>query len=308
MRLTVADADFYANEHGVRFRRVTRLLQKHGLGTPLDGIPKKTLQRAADKGTMIHKEFQDCIENDGMHMGISSEVEFFAREIYPMFDSWESEQTVYTIGLPTDYAGTIDLIGFKDGVPKAIVDIKTGAVHVGYVSKQTTLYRKAYCQMYHLNPEDIELWCIDAKEEGCRMIPLNPWPDREVMQLLKCEANGELYTPAKPMVSAAEDRKIAAYEEQIARIKAQLEKKQTEYEAFKQKLAAHICEYGEIGYRNDQYSVALIAPSVRYDFDSKAFAVKHPDLYEAYKTKLVSVKGQVKVTKLKKKEADSEAV
>ena len=302
MKLKVADADYYENEQGVRFIRATRLLQKHGLGTPLDGIPRKVLEKAAERGTMIHKECEDCVNMGGINLGISSEAEYFATEIMPLYDSWESEVTVHTMGMITDYAGTIDLIAFgTDGRPKAMIDIKTGKVHIGYVTKQLTLYRFAYCQMYHLDPNDIQLFVLDAKEEGSQLIQLRSWPERELMQLLSCEAQGISYYPSKPMLSGAEEKRLEAYEISIAKTRAVLEKKLQSYESFKARIAEKILDNGEIGFRNNRYSVAIIPPSERYDFDSRKFQADHPEEFARYKTKKVSVKGSVRVTELKEK-------
>lgn len=137
------DPDTHSYWNGdTRVPSVTQILSPL---TNLGHIPKAILQRAADRGTAVHKATE--LFDLGMldHTSISDEVK-------PYLDAWirflldhkgdpiDIEQLVYHDGLA--YAGTLDRRMLVDGV-ESIVDIKTSKTIYPTVGPQLAAYAHA---------------------------------------------------------------------------------------------------------------------------------------------------------------------
>lgn len=49
----------YLNDKGEELIGVTSLMKKHGLGADYSGIPQDVLERAAERGSRVHKLLED---------------------------------------------------------------------------------------------------------------------------------------------------------------------------------------------------------------------------------------------------------
>lgn len=291
------DKHSYITENGTVLISVTQLLQKHGIAPSFKAVDKDVLEKAANRGTMIHAEFEDLIKSKGMKLGISNEVNWFNDEVYPNYDYWLSEEMIFTVGLPTDYAGTIDLIASKDG-KISIMDIKTGGIHPEAVAWQLSLYRFAYCRATNMDTKDVSLFCIDAKEDKSRLIPIIPIPDKEIMNLLECERDDVPYTNTT-LVASNLLAKIDAFESAISQLKRLQEEKETEYKKFKSALLNSMTENGIKTLETKLYKITRVDPTTQTGFDSKKLKEDDPELFEKYNTKVTKKDGYLKITEKK---------
>ena len=132
---------------GIVLPSITQLL-KAKFGSKYDGIPKATLDRAAELGTAVHKAIEDY-ERQGIETDL------------PELRNWKFLKKAYNFGCLDN---EVPVVLFKDGeavacgrldlvlVEKSCIglgDIKrTSTLDKNYLTYQLNLYRVAYMQCY----------------------------------------------------------------------------------------------------------------------------------------------------------------
>lgn len=137
---------------GVVLPSITQIL-KVKFGGKYDGIPKATLERAAEQGTAVHQAIEDYEQH-----GIESELlelrnYKFLKRAYK-FECIANEVPVVLFKDDEAVAcGRLDLV-LTEGEKVGLGDIKrTSALDKNYLAYQLNLYRIAYQQCYGTNIE-----------------------------------------------------------------------------------------------------------------------------------------------------------
>ena len=132
---------------GIVLPSITQLL-KVKFGGKYDGIPKATLDRAAEMGTAVHKAIEDY-ERQGIETDLSELRNWkFLKKVYN-FDCLDNEVPVVLFHDGEAVAcGRLDLVLVeKDCI--GLGDIKrTSALDKKYITYQLNCYRVAYMQCY----------------------------------------------------------------------------------------------------------------------------------------------------------------
>ena len=290
----------YSTEEGKQLISVTQLLKKHGLAPSFEGVPEAVLERAADRGTAIHAEFEEIIKSKGDCVVISEEANWFKDAFYRQDEGeWDSELMVWTEGDILAFAGTIDIVRRKPDGTVSLFDIKTGKVHSDAVAWQLSLYRYAYAQRTGTDIDSIDLFCIDAKPEETRVITVVPVKTEEIRRLLRFEADDIPYTPGDVMLSSASLAKVEEFETLLRAVDEHKRQIMEEYETFQNQLMNAMLDNGVKTFETPSYKVTLVPSSISKGFDSERFKSDHKDLYEEYRTKMTAKNAYLKVTEKK---------
>ena len=132
---------------GVVLPSITQLL-KVKFGNKYNGIPKETLERAAEQGTAVHKAIEDY-EQGGYESALPELRNYkFLKKAYK-FDCIQNEVPVVLFwNGEAVAAGRLDLV-LTEGEKIGLGDIKrTSALDKNYLAYQLNLYRIAYQQCY----------------------------------------------------------------------------------------------------------------------------------------------------------------
>ena len=132
---------------GVVLPSITQLL-KVKFGNKYNGIPKETLERAAEQGTAVHKAIEDY-ELHGTENSLPELRNYkFLKKAYK-FECVSNEiPVVLFIEGEAVAAGRLDLV-LQEGEQIGLGDIKrTSALDKNYLAYQLNLYRIAYQQCY----------------------------------------------------------------------------------------------------------------------------------------------------------------
>lgn len=135
---------------GVVLPSITRLL-KVKFGSKYDGIPKATLERAAEQGSAVHKAIED-FEKQGIETPLPELRNYkFLKKAY-QFDCIDNEVPVVLFQDGVAVAcGRLDLV-LTEGDKVGLGDIKrTSVLDKNYLAYQLNLYRIAYQQCYGKN-------------------------------------------------------------------------------------------------------------------------------------------------------------
>ena len=270
---------------------VTQLLKKHGLSTDYSGVDAEILERAAHKGSAVHKEIEEYIKSGDV--GFTSELSDYielAKDLH--FEADESEFVLPFQDIPDDEtdkyicAGTADLIGTCNGKEATIIDIKTTQkVDMRSCAWQLSLYERLsgaiFSKMYvfHLGKKS-------------KAIPIKRIPATEIDRLLECERNGEIYhepglVVTGDLIACAE---AAERELKLAEAEATAEK-------YRQQLYEAMGQQGVSSWETADKSmlVTRIEPSTKTTIDSEKLRADLPEIAEKY-SKTSNVKGYVKIT------------
>lgn len=159
--------------NGIIVPSVTQLLKKKFSGM-YDGISKGVLEKAAQRGTDIHKAIEDyCVSGIETPMRELHDFKFLMN--YYKFEVIENEKPI-VLDLDGTYAGRFDMIvRFNDKL--ALCDIKTTSkLDKEYLAHQLNLYRIGAKQSYGYDIE--ELYGIHLRN-GTRKLVKIPIVDEE---------------------------------------------------------------------------------------------------------------------------------
>jgi hypothetical protein len=136
----------YTDENG---RRVPSVTQALGVLDSYAGIPAAVLQKAAERGTKVHKAVELHLEGDLDELSLDPDIAdyFYAFVRFERETGYRpraSEMRVHSSKF--NFAGTLDLFGPdpRGSKKSAIVDIKTSRQLMPTVGPQLAAYERAY--------------------------------------------------------------------------------------------------------------------------------------------------------------------
>lgn len=253
---------------GKQLISVTRLLKKHGLATDYTGISEEVLEKAANKGTLVHKEIENYIKNG--EVGFTSELSDFIDITAELGFTAEDSEIILPAGeIPDDkvddyfYAGTADLIG-KIGDGYALADLKTTAK----VDKRAYAWQLAlYERLCGVKFDKLYIFHLGKNSKA---IPIERISDAEVDRLLECERNGEIYS--EPGLVIANELLARAQEAELELKRAEEVKKEAEATAkeYRQKLYEAMQRQNVSSWETADKSMLItcVAPSTKTSIDS----------------------------------------
>ena len=173
---------------GKKLPSVTQILEQTIFADKYCNIDEEVLKKAADKGTLVHKEIEDYIKRGAL--GFTDELyNFISIKEDNKLSDLKSEVIVYN----NEVAGTIDVIAKKGGKGQKrkniLIDIKTTSkLDKDYVSWQLSLYANIYENM--CNEKIDELYAIWLKDEKSKFIKVERKSKKEVKDILVAFKNG----------------------------------------------------------------------------------------------------------------------
>lgn len=288
----------YTSEYGKEYTPVTKICGITPRAVNFKALPyQDRIQKAASRGTVLHAELQNFV--DSGDIGLFPTTEWFAKNVHPNFKNWESEVVIYSDEDEDkeSYAGQIDLICQDDNGHYHLWDFKTGGHET--VDYQLSLYKRGFCKNRTIDPEIVQLHCIDAKnEDKIKVLDIRTIAKEWLDALLCCYSAGEPYRePAVELkgmpVTALE--KLEAIESYYLSLKAELDELDNQKKALESDLYKAMEEFGRETFDFGSIHATRVKPTTADTFDSKSFSKDHPELYKAY-IKSTSRKGYLKMT------------
>lgn len=270
---------------------ITGLIKKHIFPDLYKDIPEFILNRAAERGSKIHK---DCYTYDVFQSIESEEVGWYADLLKENgLDVISSEYIVTDF---EHFASPIDKVVLKNNL-LYLADLKcTYKLNVDYVAWQLSIYKHLFEKQ---NP-DLKiagLYAIHIKD-GARLVEIDAIDDDVISELLQAEKNGETFNnPFAPVVATHDDEKALMLISTITEIEEEMKAfkiKQAEYSEMLKKVFE---ELGVDKWETDSFIITKTKDHQRAQFDKKSFEGEYPELAKEF-TKNITVKGGIK-SKLK---------
>ena len=269
---------------------VTQLLQKHKITPSYDAVDKELLRVASERGTLIHEEVENWIENN--ETGFTEE---FERICDFLFESADGNTKILSEQMVANdvVAGRFDVL-FTHGKKLVLADIKTGSTkHVYGWTWQLSLYKYLYEKMYGQKIEYLMvLW---ARNGVMDVIHCEYVGDEKIENLLEAEREGRLISDVDLGVSEEEL-------EELQELMQDIKSKEEELNLLKEKVdkveGILYDTMGKEGVKTvdrGKLKITYVAPSCRTSVDSKKLEKEDPETYKKY-VKTTTVAGSIKIT------------
>lgn len=279
---------------------VTQLMKKHGLTTNYDHVPSATLKKAAERGTLIHEEIENYINN--RELGFTTELDDFidicnANKLNPVMCEFVVYNDEYKI------AGTVDNLGEWEGGEFWLGDNKTTQkLNTDALAWQLSIYhflsdKGALIDRYigfHLLPDN-----------QSKLVDITPIDRAKVVELLELEKAGELLAQPKAQVEIVNQDKIVELQKTIEFHEMQAKNAQKKLDELKQGLLLAMENNNVKTFENDLLKITYIAPSTRTTIDGTKLKKEMPEIAEKY-TKTSNVKASIRITLRGENEEQSE--
>ena len=285
----------YIDASGKEYEATTRICSKTPRGINFDLIPNQEKVRLASyRGTVRHKELQELIiywqneeDLDDFTCAFDS-TQWFKDNLLSnkRYDQWLSELIVWSDEPTTSYAGSIDLVCHDNETEHLILwDLKTGGHST--VDYQLSLYKRAYCKNYGVDPNNVELRCIDAKnEDNINVLNVRTIPGEWLDKLLYCYAHDEKYHEPTFIELANFPRslqdRLDSYEVAITQLEEELKLYKEKEDLLRKELYKAMDEAGIEKFQFGSVSATRVVPTETTTIDSKTLKQEMPEIYQKY--------------------------
>lgn len=280
MKLNQSWVVFNKDEHtytlnGKILHGITGMLSRQLFADKYKDIPAFVLQRAAERGTMIH---DDCEFADATGLEPQTTEGRNYLELRKDFTVLCNE---YTVSDNEYFASNIDCVWEKDG-EVVLADIKTTShLDEDYVSWQLSIY--AY--LFELQNPDLKvsrLYAIWLRDDKAKLIEVPRKDDDTIVALMNCEKNGDKY-----LVPVEDAQALITHSavDILIEAKQMAEYYKKRYEEIEEALLKAMAESGTKQWQTEKLKATYTPAGESERFDSKKFQAEHPELYSQYMTK-----------------------
>ena len=276
---------------------VTSLMKAMGLSPDYSGIPAETLQRAADRGSAVHKAIETWCKKEPVAID-----ETYADEVIPDLEAFKRLElpvlaNEYLVSDNELIASSIDIV--LDDL--TLVDIKTTSkIHYDAVSWQLSIYKYLF-ELQNPKKKVKGLKVLHLREGRVEYKDVLERPKEQILGLIAAYKDNTIFTidsqdiaplpeEAKKTMALLEEleRKIVTLDAQVKEYKAQQEAQKAEVMKF---MKEHMLSKWEV---SPTLSFTYIAPTTRQTFDSTRLKKERPGTYAEY-IKVSEVKESLKI-------------
>ena len=277
----------YTDNKGNVIPSVTQILGKV-YGTGLENAPTAFVERAAEKGTAIHKEIENYIQSreKGQSKEFKAWLKVFENTI-PVMAKQGSEMIVFATTPYGQFAGTVDLLG--NGFLYDWKTCKTATrQQIAKWQKQLSFYCYALRQMGQMVNEPLSIVHLTDK---CDIIKVDYLGDEFVEETMRLYSTGEKPEEKTQELQTVSQKDLALLEDTLF----QIETLEEVAEEIKARIKAEMERRGILNLKVGRVNISYVAGTIRQTFDSKKFKEDDPDLYAIY-LKDTAVQPSVRIT------------
>lgn len=271
---------------------VTSLMKKHGLSPDYSMVPPEVLERAAERGTAVHRALQSY--DDGESTVQDATVNAYAKAMRRA--GLEVVASEYLVSDNECVASSID----KVLADCSLADVKTTAEpHYDSVRWQLSIYKHLF-EAQNPGMTVPHIYLIHVRNGKVKVEELKPVDGAEVRRLLECEREGMPYTQETQEnglipLDSSEEVQLIRVETEMANLAEKTAKLKAVRDAIYAKLYDSLSKAKVKSVDRGSYKVTLVAPSVREGIDSARLKKELPEIAEKY-AKVSEIKGGVRVT------------
>lgn len=283
----------YLLDNEVYLMGVTSLMKKHSLAPNYEGIPADVLQKAAERGSKVHKDIEDYC--NGKAVAITKELKAY------ISCGIKAIANEYLISDNEIVASSIDIVA-DTGCDNMVdlVDVKTTRVlHREPLSWQLSIYANLFeRQNPDIKVRNLYGLHIDIAKGKGTMVQVPRKKDEEVIELLFCEREGLPFTPKTDELSIPQKNALSELQgitDSIALIELSLKEAKEKKKSVEKYILEQMELEGRKTLENGPIKVTYVAPYTREGVDAKKLQEVMPEIYERYK-KITNIGASIKIT------------
>lgn len=276
----------YTTENGKVIPSVTQILGKV-YGTGLENAPSYFVERAAEKGTAIHKEIEAYIQTgeQGKSKEFQAWLKVFKNTVPVMAGT--SEMIIFADTKYGQFAGTVDLLG--NGFLYDWKTCKTATrQQIQKWQKQLSFYCYALRQMGHVVNEPLKIVHLT---DSCEVINVDYLGDEFVEETMRLYQAGETPKEEHYELETVPQKELQVFED----ILLQMQALETVADSYRTRIKEEMERRGILNLQVGRVKITLVPATIRQSFDTKAFKKDDPDLYSIY-LKNTEVKPSLRIT------------
>lgn len=273
---TPEDHRYFLN--GMELSGITGLLHKQVFPDMYHDIPQWVLDRAAERGTMVHESIEL------LDAGFAPAETTPERENYKRIKADNGLKTIANEYLVTDkehFASGIDLVLTDKDENIILADIKTTSVlNKEYVAWQLSIY--AY--LFELQNPDIKvsklyaLWLRGDKSEFAEVQRIDT---AIIKDLLQCEVEGRKFVNSLIKADAKVPAEIKNAEMAVYTLVTQINELTEKKKQLSKGLLKLMQDNDVKSYKGEYITLSRKAASTREDIDKKKLKEEYPEVYAA---------------------------
>jgi len=235
-------------------------------------VPKFVLDKAAAKGTDVHRNCELCASGFAPAQPDEDTLAFInaTKEVH-----WAAVE--YLVTDRENFASAIDLVSTDD----ILWDIKhTRELDREYLSWQLSIYAVFYETQTSRKVKGLK--ALHVRDGNCKVVDIERKKDEDVKALLAAAAVGGMWL--KPTVELDDLTDARALKAEIVKLKATIEAKEKQLSELVAPVFVKMVTNGQSKFENNGLQLAIKAASTRTGLDAKRLKAEQPDIYEKYKT------------------------
>lgn len=290
----------YTKDDGSQLSGVTSLMNRHLFTDKYKGVPADVLQKAAERGSNIHKDINNIVVNGDKPTTKESE------QFLKYLSDTQSiiVHSEYLVSNETSIASSIDLVNSEFD----LIDIKSnrGGIDKEYVRWQLSIYAYLFEKQNGFAPRRlIGLWLSEDeyKEELVDRIDSNL-----IEELIQCDEMGLPFVPPmpKPIISDDKLQEFVSLERNIIDLNNIIKSLEDAKKVLYADVMSAMKESGCDVWENESIRFKIKSAYTREGIDTNKLKKEKLDIYNEYK-KLTNVKESLVVT-LKNNEDESNVI
>lgn len=250
------------------------------------GIPQAILNRAADRGTIVHEDLE-LVETIGIEPTTDEGKNYLKLKEKHGLNFLESE---YTVSDLEHYATNIDAIYEVEDNVVDIADYKT----TSKFDKESVSWQLSICAYFlEMNNPHVKvrnLYGIWLRGDIAELIRVDRHANDEVQALIQADINDESYDFSPEFPDYIRENEIALYV-----LGKKINELTEEYNSIKSEVLNKMIENKDKSFDTGNLLITVLAPSIRTSFDSKKFMSEHGDIAKNY-IKTSTTKESLKLT------------
>lgn len=264
--------------NGNELQGITGLLHKHIFPDQYKDIPKFVLDRAAERGTMVHESIEL------LDAGFAPAESTPELENYKRIKAENGLSTVANEYLVTDkehFASGIDLV-LSDKEDKIILaDIKTTTVlNKEYVRWQTSIYAYLF-ELQNLDLKVSKLYALWLRGDKSEFAEVERIDTAIVKDLLQCEAEGRQFVNPLAKADTKVPAEIKNAEQAVYTLVTQIKELTEKKKQLSEGLLKLMQDNDVKTYKGEHITLSRKAASTREDIDKKKLKDEYPEVYAA---------------------------
>lgn len=264
--------------YGNELQGITGLLHKHIFPDQYKDIPQFVLDRAAERGTMVHESIE--LFDAGFEPAESTpEIENYKR-----IKAENGLSTVANEYLVTDnehFASGIDLVLSDKDDNIILSDIKTTSVlNKEYVRWQLNIYS----YLFELQNPDLKvskLYALWLRGDNSEFAEVERIDTDVVKDLLQCEVDDRQFVNPLAKADAKVPAEIKNAEQAVYILVSQIKELTEKKKQLSEGLLKLMQDNGVKSYKGEYITLSRKAASIREDIDKKKLKEEYPEVYAA---------------------------